>query len=222
MFSQIKVFPQIKILSQFKVLRRMKTLAAKALTLALLAGASSFQFGSCTETINAQHDWTLELESQELKQKAYESSNTGKKICRINVYVYENGVENSSPLLIQQIWYLSGESKARGMRKLASLPIPEGKSVEFKLKYKGNPPDQLASDGLADATLRLLLDLSLNRDSVPIVRVPDELAQSALSSLANKHFVQMDAQADQINNQALTLAVQAGAGSSPVRLVFNP
>ncbi len=197
--------------------KRVPALSFLAICSMLLA-----QAGLCSERINMQHDWTIKLESQELKQTIGSPiTMQAEKMYRVNVYAHENG-SDAEPVLFEQLWYVKGEDKARGLRRLAKLPIPEGKSVEIKLSCKNTVADQSAVSNLADATVRLLLEAYLNKDSVPLVQAPSEFSAAVLSGLNNKHFLPDNNQADVIGAHPVTFVFQNELDSSAQRLVFKP
>lgn len=140
----------------------------------------------------SQYENVIEIQCQEIKNHMTFTGTRLNSVVKVKVECRKGTKENrEAPLLrYEDLWYQKGTPL--GSKKHCVLPINEGEPVALFVKSKLAGLSDAEISACASALIQLRLDLTLNRNLVLTVRVPNQSLEGLVSELRKQNFVRYD------------------------------
>lgn len=134
------------------------------------------------------YDDVIELQSEELGKYLNFTGSRMTPIVKVSVACYIDTKNNHCPpaQAYQLLWYRGGDPI--GSRQLSPLPVPERDQIAILLKPRSKPLSEGEVAACAGALVRLRLALSINRNSIIVVRVPSQSMDQFAAQLRKQNF----------------------------------
>lgn len=140
----------------------------------------------------AQYENTIELQCKELKNYITFSGTKLNSIVKVRVECRKDtkANRNAPALRYEDLWYQKGSPL--GSKKYGPLPITERDQVALFVKSELGLMTEAEIAACASALVLLRLDLTLNRNLIVTVRVPNQSLEGLVSELRKQNFVRYD------------------------------
>jgi hypothetical protein len=137
----------------------------------------------------SQYDNVVELQCDELKNYISYSGTKLNAVVKVRVECRKDTRNNrAAPLLrYEDLWYQ--KSAPLGSKKYGSLPIEERSQVAIFVKSKLGLMSDAEIAACASTLVRLRLELTLNRNLVATIRVPNQSLEGLVCELRKQNFV---------------------------------
>jgi hypothetical protein len=139
-----------------------------------------------------QYENTIELQCNELKNYITFSGTKLNSIVKVKVECRKDtkNNRNAPALRYEDLWYQKGSPL--GSKKYGPLPVNEGEQVAIFVKSNLGLMTEAEVAACASTLILLRLDLTLNRNLVVTVRVPNQSLEGLVSELRKQNFVGYD------------------------------
>ena len=140
----------------------------------------------------AKYENVIELECEELKNYINFSGTKLNSIVKVKVECRKDTKNNrNAPLLrYEDLWYQ--KAAPLGSKKYGPIPINERDQVAIFVKSKLGLMTEAEVSACASALVLLRLDLTLNRNLIVTIRVPNQALEGLVSELRKQNFVRYD------------------------------
>ena len=139
-----------------------------------------------------QYENVIELQCDEMKNYIKFSGSKLNSIVKVKVECRKDtkNNRNAPPVRYEDLWYQKGAPL--GSKKYGPLPINERDQVAIFVKSKLGLMTDAEVSACASALVLLRLDLTLNRNLIVTVRVPNQALEGLVSELRKQNFVRYD------------------------------
>ncbi|MCC7529638.1 MAG: hypothetical protein IT342_14025 [Candidatus Melainabacteria bacterium] len=139
-----------------------------------------------------QYENVIELQCHELKNYIEFSGTKLNSIVKVRVDCRKDtkNNRNAPPSRYEDLWYQN--SNPLGSKKYGPLPINERDQVAIFVKSKLGMMTEAEVSACASALVLLRLDLTLNRNLIVTIRVPNQALEGLVSELRKQNFVRYD------------------------------
>jgi hypothetical protein len=139
-----------------------------------------------------QFENVIELQCDELKNYIRFSGTKLNAIVKVKVECRKDtkNNRNAPPLRYEDLWYQNGAPL--GSKKYGPIPINERDQVAIFVKSKLGQMTESEVSACASALVLLRLDLTLNRNLIVTIRVPNQSLEGLVSELRKQNFVRYD------------------------------
>ncbi|HIA51317.1 MAG TPA: hypothetical protein EYN91_04415 [Candidatus Melainabacteria bacterium] len=136
-----------------------------------------------------QYENVIELQCDELKNHINFAGTKLNSIVKVKVECRKDTRNNrNAPLLrYEDLWYQ--KAAPLGSKKYGCLPIEERSQVAIFVKSKLGQMSEAEVGACASTLVRLRLELTLNRNLIVTVRVPNQSLEGLVSELRKQNFV---------------------------------
>jgi hypothetical protein len=140
----------------------------------------------------SQFENVIELQCNELKNHINFSGTKLNSIVKVRVECRKDTKtnQNSALLRYEDLWYQNGAPL--GSKKYGPIPINEREQVAIFVKSKLGLMTEAEISACASALVLLRLDLTLNRNLIVTIRVPNQALEGLVSELRKQNFVRYD------------------------------
>lgn len=136
-----------------------------------------------------QYENVIEVQCDELKNYITFANNRLNSVVKVNVECRRDtkNNRNAPALRYENLWYQKGAPL--GCKRYGNLPIEERSQVAIFVKSKLGMMSDAEIAACASALVRLRLELTLNRNLVVTIRVPNQSLEGLVSELRKQNFV---------------------------------
>jgi len=136
-----------------------------------------------------QYENVIEIQCDELKNYINFSGTRLNSVVKVKVECRRDtkNNRNAPPLRYEDLWYQKGAPL--GCKKYGALPIEERSQVAIFVKSKLGLMSDAEIAACASTLVRLRLELTLNRNLVVTVRVPNQSLDGLVCELRKQNFV---------------------------------
>ncbi len=186
----------------------------------LLLGLSLFcittQAAQAQDSNSFQTDWTMRVETEELKRQFTYKGVTVSPVAKVTVEVCLTKDQDHKKQY-ENVWFHDG--KPLGLERFDTFKLDKGKSATIQVTHKaqGGKEEQKAA---ANMILRLVLDAYHNNDSVIAVKIPVQSFDAIVQEMEHLNCVETNpAGPDEASKAKLTFTLQANP-DGPVKHLF--
>ncbi len=139
-----------------------------------------------------QYENAIEIQCSELKNYITFSGTKLNSIVKVRVECRKDtkNNRNAPALRYEDLWYQKGSPL--GSKKYGPLPINEREQVAIFVKSNLGLMTEAEIAACASALVLLRLDLTLNRNLIVTIRVPNQSLEGLVSELRKQNFVRYD------------------------------
>lgn len=138
-----------------------------------------------TEHVERPYEWTIEIDTQQLKQQFQYNSSELKELVKAKLFYYKVANEEEKTDY-QDLWY--AKAKSLGMERHHKLEIDQGDAIAIKVKHLGEYTSYDEQRAAGKAVVKTILDANLNKNMVATIKVPLTSFTTIASELQNYQF----------------------------------
>ncbi len=155
-------------------------------SLFLLTVASCWLLRGSAQTFERTYDWTVEIETEEVKNFLDYPGSNMKPMVRARVSYYEGADKGTQSVRYEDLWYRRCD--VVGCRRYHTLGLRKGEQIAIRVRHKSSQPSAAETCAVANAVVRLLLDSYLNHNMVSAVLIPADTFSSVAQELHHQNF----------------------------------
>jgi hypothetical protein len=193
----------------------MNKCAVFAVGIMLLSASPALSSGH----IDRPHDWTVEIETQELSRQFDYHNSHYTQVAKTTIDYYHQ-TDTDHKTNYEYMWFHG--PRAIGLERLHKFQLDQGDGVAINIKHKTPTPDNAEMSAAADALAHVILDAYINKNPVTIVNVPEASYATIVSELESvHHFVaQADVGPDHPIDSGINIFVESESGTNQTLCYF--
>lgn len=175
--------------------------------------AAAIQAANPALCLAGDDDWTIQMETQELKQQFQYRGTMLPTVAKVNVSYGRNAGDQK---MFARLWYYDG--KPIGLERLGTFGLTKAEGAIIEVRHKDQAEIQ-QEKGTANAILRVLLNAYHNSNAIAYIKLPEDSFEEICDELVKLNCVEKNTPVDIASKAKLSLVLEA-IGSSKNRQLY--
>ncbi len=133
------------------------------------------------------YDWTITIESQELKGLFNYKASKLKDPVKVKVTYLRSGDDPNNATPFEDFWY-SPNGKPYGQDKHTKFDIPSGEQIAIKITTREANPQKKEFIAAANAAVRVYSDVFVHKGMISVILAPDDQFDTVVNALEDLNF----------------------------------